>query len=202
MSAHDDLSFDEPGRGHGGLSGRNLLVIAAVAFVVLAALIWWFTREPRLEGPPPPSQVESVPEGSRNVTLYFAGADEPSVYAETREVAVGRRMDEQVRQVIAALIAGPATERGVSAIPAGTELLSVMVDADSGTVYLDFSSELVAAHPGGSAAEYCTVASIVRTVGDNFPDVQRVQLLVDGSQIETIAGHLRADEPFVVREWR
>jgi spore germination protein GerM len=77
-----------------------------------------------------------------------------------------------------------------------------MVDTDSGTVYLDFSSELVASHPGGSAAEYCTVASIVRTVGENFPEVQRVQILVDGSQIETIAGHIRADEPFYVRDWR
>jgi hypothetical protein len=201
MNDRDHMPYDEPGHGQGGLSGRHLVTIAVVAVAVLGGLIWWLTRE-RGPGEAPPPQIESVPEGSRNVTLYFAGADEPNVYAETREVAVGRRMDEQIRQVVAALIAGPESDGGVSALPAGTELLSVMVDADSGTVYLDFSSELVAAHPGGSAAEYCTVASIVRTVGENFPEVQRVQLLVDGSQIETIAGHLRADEPFVVREWR
>jgi hypothetical protein len=67
---------------------------------------------------------------------------------------------------------------------------------------LDFSSELVAAHPGGSAAEYATIGCIVRTVGENFPELSRVQLLVDGAQVESIAGHVRADQPFIVKEWR
>jgi spore germination protein GerM len=141
-------------------------------------------------------------EGSRAVTLFFASVDEPSIYSETREVGVGRRFDEQVRQVMEALIAGPGQEKGVSAIPAGTQLLSLSFDPDAATLYLDFSAELVAAHPGGSAAEYCTVAVIVRTIGENFPEVRAVQILVDGSQVDTIAGHIRADDPFLVRDWR
>jgi len=201
MNEQDETRFDE-GQTQGGLSGRHLAIIGLAALLVLAGVLWLVTRQPRPPQAPAPERVESVPEGSRNVTLYFAAADEPSLYSETREVAVGHRMDEQIRQVIGALEAGPDSDRGVSALPAGARVLAVMVDADSGTVYLDFSSELVAAHPGGSAAEYCTIAAIVRTVGENFPEVQRVQLLVDGSQIETIAGHLRADEPFLVREWR
>jgi len=202
MSDHDDIGFDETAQARGGLSARHLVTIGLIAIAVLAAAVWLMTRPPGPERPPATPNVESVPEGSRNVTLFFAGADEPTIYGETRELAVGRRLDEQVRQVVDALIAGPSTSTGISAIPSGTTLLAVMVDADSGTVYLDFSSELVAAHPGGSAAEYCTIASIVRTVGENFPEIQRVQLLVDGAQVETIAGHLRADEPFLVKEWR
>ena len=202
MSDHDDIGLDETAQARGGLNSRHLVTIGLVAIVVLAAAVWLMTRRPGPEKPPAAPDVESVPEGSRNVTLFFAGADEPTIYGETRELAVGRRLDEQVRQVVDALIAGPSTSTGISAIPAGTTLLAVMVDADSGTVYLDFSSELVAAHPGGSAAEYCTIASIVRTVGENFPEIQRVQLLVDGAQVETIAGHLRADQPFLVKEWR
>jgi spore germination protein GerM len=201
MSDFDDINLDESAQGRGGLTGRRLVTIVAVAIVVVGVVVWWMARQ-GAQGPESPRRVESVPEGSRNVTLFFASADEPVLYSETRETAVGRQLDEQVRRVMEALIAGPQSDRGISALPAGTTLLSVMVDADSGTVYLDFSSELVAAHPGGSAAEYCTVASIVRTVGENFPEVQRVQILVDGSQVETIAGHLRADEPFAVREWR
>lgn len=201
MSEFDDIHLDDSAQGRGGLSGRRLVAIVAIALVVVGALVWWVARQ-GAPGPGAPPRVESVPEGSRNVTLYFASADEPVLYAETRETAVGRRLDEQIRQVMDALVAGPQSGKGISALPAGTQVLSVMVDADSGTVYLDFSSELVAAHPGGSAAEYCTVASIVRTVGENFPEVARVQILVDGSQVETIAGHLRADEPFAVRDWR
>jgi hypothetical protein len=193
--------FDDEAASGGGLSGRQIGVIGVIALAVLAGGLWLVTRPGDAPEPPAPKRVESVPEGTRNVTLYFADADEPSIRPEARELAVGRRLDEQVRQVVDALIAGP-TSNAISTIPTGTQLLSVMVDADSGTVYLDFSSELVAAHPGGSAAEYCTVASIVRTVGDNFPELQRVQLLVDGSQVESIAGHVRADQPLLIREWR
>jgi hypothetical protein len=202
VDEREPRSFDDGPASGGGLSGRQIATIGVVALLLLAGGLWLVTRPPESPEPPAPKRVETVPEGTRDVTLYFADADAPDIRAETRELAVGRRVDEQVRQVIEALIAGPAREDAVSAIPAGTQLLSVMVDADSGTVYLDFSSELVAAHPGGSAAEYCTVASIVRTVGENFPELQQVQLLVDGLQVESIAGHVRADQPFFVREWR
>jgi len=202
VDERDLPTFEDEAAARGGLSTRNIATIGVLALVLLGVILWLVTRTPKVSEPPAPKRVESVPEGTRNVTLYFADTDDPSIHAETRELAVGRRIDEQVRQVIDALIAGPDKTEGISAIPAGTQLLSVMVESDSGTVYLDFTSELVTAHPGGSAAEYCTIASIVRTVGENFPELQRVQLLVDGSQVETIAGHMRADQPVYVREWR
>lgn len=194
---------DERAAMRGSLGGRGLAVIAGAALGILFVIMWLMMRNP---APPAPEEARTpeprAVEGSRAVTLYFANADEPAIYSETRDVAVGRRFDEQVRQVMEALIAGPSEDKGVSAIPAGTTLLAVAFDPDSATLFLDFSAELVAAHPGGSAAEYCTVAVIVRTVGENFPEAQSVQILVDGSQVDTIAGHIRADAPFVVRDWR
>ncbi|HEU4929492.1 MAG TPA: GerMN domain-containing protein [Candidatus Krumholzibacteria bacterium] len=194
---------DERAEMRGALGGRGLAIIAGAALGLLFVIMWMMMRTP---GPPVEEETRApeprAVEGSRAVALYFASADEPAIYSETREVGVGRRFDEQVRQVMEALMAGPSEDKGVSAIPAGTTLLAVAFDPDAATLYLDFSAELVAAHPGGSAAEYCTVAVIVRTVGENFPEVQAVQLLVDGSQVDTIAGHIRADAPFVVRDWR
>jgi spore germination protein GerM len=202
VDERDTDSFDDIPRDRGGLTGRRIALIGIVTFAALGVALWLGTRPKKAPEAPAPKKVEAVPEGTRNVTLYFADTDEPEIHGETRELAVGHRLDEQVRQVIEALIAGPSEKEGISAIPAGTKLLSVMVESDSATVYLDFSSELVSAHPGGSAAEYCTIASIVRTVGENFAELQRVQLLVDGAQVESIAGHVRADEPFLVKEWR
>lgn len=189
--------------GRGGLRLSHLAVIALLALAAIAGVMWTLTRRaPAPPREPVPREVSRVPEGSRTVTLFFAGAEEPILYAESREVAVSRRLDEQVRQVVGALVAGPERKSGVSAIPAGTQLLSVLMDEDGATLYLDFSSELVAAHPGGSAAEYCTIAAIVKTIAENFPEIEAVQLLVDGSQVDTIAGHIRADVPFRVVDWR
>jgi len=202
VDEHGTNEFDDITHDTGGLTGRRLALIGILTFLALGAAFWLVMRPRHAPEAPAPKHVESVPEGTRNVTLYFADLDEPNIHGETRELAVGHRLDEQVHQVIDALIAGPSGKDGISAIPDGTRLLSVMVESDSATVYLDFSSDLVAGHPGGSAAEYCTIASIVRTVGENFPELQRVQLLVDGAQVESIAGHVRADEPFVIKEWR
>ncbi len=193
---------DERAAARGSLGGRHFAAIVGLALGVLFVVMWMLSRGPRAPVEEAQAPAPRALEGSRAVTLFFASADDPSIYGETREVGVGRRFDEQVRQVVEALIAGPDDERGVSAIPDGTTLLSVSFDPDAGTLYLDFSADLVAAHPGGSAAEYCTVAVIVRTMGENFPEVRAVQILVDGSQVDTIAGHIRADEPFLVRDWR
>lgn len=202
MDERDPNTFDDIPRDTGGFSSRRIALIGIVTFLALGVALWFGTRPKHVSEGPVTRHVESVPEGTRNVTLFFADMDEPNIHGETRELAVGHRLDEQVRQVIDALISGPSGKDGISAIPAGTKLLSVMVEADSATVYLDFSSDIVAAHPGGSAAEYCTIASIVRTVGENFPELSRVQLLVDGAQVESIAGHVRADQPFLVKDWR
>lgn len=192
---HDDGNYSS-----GALKAWHLLVIALVALGVIALSYQWYVRSHRPE-PIGTGGVTEVPEGSRTVTLYFAADDETALVAQTRQVAIGMAFDEQLEQVIRALIAGPSG-RGASTIPEGTELLDVFYDSDTFTVYLDFSDALVAAHPGGSEAEYYTIAAIVRTVSDNFPEVQAVQILVEGSQVGTIGGHINAHEPFLVQDWR
>jgi len=196
----DGLRDDERLASGGTLKAWHLAVIALVAIAGVFAVYHWFLAG-REAAPPEPGVVTEVPEGSRTVTLFFADEDEPALFGQTRQVAISADFDEQVSQVIKALIAGP-TGKGVSTIPDGTKLLDVFYDPESFTVYLDFSGELVSNHPGGSSAEYYTVSAIVRTVSENFPEVQAVQILVEGSQVGTIAGHISAQAPFPVGDWR
>ncbi len=208
MSDTNDRNRGEPGfeddgggTSRGTLRFRHFVVIVIVAVAVAAVLYVWH----RSAQVPPvaerPEGVTVVPEGSRTVTLYFADKDSETLLTETRLVAVGKDFAEQVQQVIRAFLEGPRGD-GVSTIAEGTRLLGAFYDTETATVYLDLSSELVAGHPGGSSAEYYTVAAIVRTVSENFPEVQAVQILVEGLQVGTIAGHIDAYRPFLVRDWR
>jgi len=196
------LPEEEHVASSGTLRGWHILVIVLVAVGLVAGWFWWSSRPKELPPEEPALPQVEVPEGSRTVTLYFADDAEPSLFAETRQVAMSKSTVSQVRQVMRALLAGPAGGRGANAIPEGTQLLDAFYDTETFTVYLDFSSELVAAHPGGTAAEYSTVAAIVRTVSENFPEVQAVQVLVEGYQVGTIAGHVDAYKPFRVTDWR
>jgi len=188
--------------GAGALKSRHLIVITVVALAAAALVYYWFLSDRGKEpGPPGTGRIAVVPEGSRTVTLFFGDIEDAVLIGETREVAMGRGITEQVRQVMKALIAGPEID-AINTIPAGTRLLGVFYDSDSFTLFLDLSAEFVAGHPGGSAAEYHTVAAIMRTVSENFPEIQAVQLLVEGSQVSTIAGHINAHGPLLVRNWR
>ncbi len=73
---------------------------------------------------------------------------------------------------------------------------------ETSTLYLDFSPALVTQHPGGSAAEYHTIRALVRTIAANFPDVARMQILVDGQPIDTLAGHYDTSKPIAVTDWQ
>jgi spore germination protein GerM len=195
--------FDDDGdlASRGALRARHFVVIAIVVMAIGAVLYVWHRSTRVSELPEKPEGVTVVPEGSRTVTLYFAEKENEALAPETRLVAIGKDFTEQVEQVVKALVDGPK-EAGVSTIPAGTRLLDAFYNPETATVYLDFSSEIVAAHPGGSSAEYYTIAAIIRTVSENFPEVQAVQILVEGLQVGTIAGHIDAYKPFLVRDWR
>lgn len=188
------------------VSSRSLKVwhFALIALIAIAvvAFLYYMTeiREPD-DTSPPPVGVSVVPEGSRAVTLFFADQESEGLISETREVAIGTDYSEQLVQVVEALLAGPDA-LGVSAIPRGTKLLNAFYDTETATAYLDFSSELVSGHPGGSSAEYYTIAALMRTVSENIPEVQAVQILVEGFQVGTIGGHIDAYKPFLVRDWR
>jgi hypothetical protein len=60
---------------------------------------------------------------------------------------------------------------------------------------VDLSAEVVRAHPGGSLNELLTVYAIVNAVAANLPAVRRVQILVDGKEADTIAGHVDLRRP-------
>lgn len=198
----NDLPDEEKFTSSGTLKARHLLLIAAAA-VIAGGLLYYFYLKDRGGGPGPETldRVAPVSEGSRAVTLYFANRDDEALVTETRLVAIGKEYVEQIEQVIRALLTGPQGG-GVNTIAEGTRLLNTFYDYDSATLYLDFTSEIVAGHPGGSSAEYYTIAAIMRTVSQNFPEVRSVQFLVEGLQVGTIGGHIDAYKPFLISDWR
>ena len=51
-------------------------------------------------------------------------------------------------------------------------------------------------HPGGSSSEMLTVYSIVNTLVFNIDGIKKVQILIEGQTIDTIAGHMDCRQPF------
>jgi spore germination protein GerM len=115
--------------------------------------------------------------------------------AADREVPFGEGTLEQARHLVEALIE-PAPEPLLSALPQGTRLRGIYVTA-SGTVFVDMSQEVASGQPGGILEEELAVYSVVNTLADNLPAVTSVQVLVDGHEVDTLAGHVDLRHPLV-----
>ena len=119
--------------------------------------------------------------------------------AVEREVPLGSTPTGQARAILDAQLT-PVEGPLVSPVPAGTTLRAVLLNGSD--AYVDLSPEAVAAHPGGSTAEALTVYSIVHALTANLPAVTAVQILVDGKEVDTLAGHMNLRRPLAPHpEW-
>lgn len=170
-----------------------------VLVIILGLLAWGVTKGlERLAGPtvaPAPAAPAPVPTAHITATLFYGAPDGQSLHAVRREVPFADGVVEQGRQILAAQLAA-APEGEQSVIPPGTQLRAFFV-TERGDAFVDLSPEVSTAHPGGSLNELLTVYALVNAVTANLPAVQRVQILVDGKEVDTIAGHIDVRRPLI-----
>jgi spore germination protein GerM len=169
-------------------------LVAAVAVIVW--LLW--AGGSRFSAPAAPGEAGAaaqppVAERKINVTLFFISEDGLALVGAQREVAFGEPVSEQARSVVEAQLGAPPAPLA-SAIPDGTTLRSVFVSAN-GDAFVDLSGDVTIKHTGGALDELFTVYAIVNALTVNLPAVTRVQILIDGKEVDTLAGHVDLRHP-------
>jgi hypothetical protein len=178
----------------------QLMILLGVVVVVVGVLLLVSGGDPVPEVDGTGVIEEKVGPGVQTVRLAFADRAASRIVTEEREIVVPDDRPGRARRILEELVRGPE-KRGVATIPRQTRVISVVFD-DAGGVYVDFSRELIDNHPGGSAGETFTIRSVVATLAENFPEVRSVKFLVEGREIETIAGHYDASDAFLVESYR
>jgi hypothetical protein len=168
----------------------GVAMLAALAYVVTYTLERLTERDAELPVATTPAPAAETPHIA--ATLFYASAEGDALIPVQREVPLAEGLVAQGRQILAAQFA-PAPPPYISAIPAGTTLRAFYV-TDKGDAFVDVSG-ISAGHPGGSLTELLTVHAVVNAVTANLPAVQRVQILVDGKEVDTIAGHVDIRQP-------
>jgi spore germination protein GerM len=152
-----------------GMLGVLFVAIAALAIAVGV----WLRLTP---APPPPP-----PAPPREARIYIPKVNpQGELTYESKPVAI-QNPDAAYTEVFETLI----RESGV--FPKGARLLGATIRG--GTLQLNFSSELTQNFEGGSDDEAALVNAITSTAG-SFPNIERVQILVDGKPIESLGGHI------------
>ena len=137
---------------------------------------------------PPPATTAHI-----TATLFYAAPDGQALLPVRREIPLAEGVVAQGREILLSQL-GPPPEGQQSVIPSGTELRSFYV-TERGDAFVDLGNRISTGHPGGSLTELLTVYSIVNAVTANLPAIQRVQLLIEGKEVDTIAGHVDIRRP-------
>jgi len=174
--------------------------IVIVALAVLVAVVVWlvFGGFSRLYSPRPSNQAGAAappagPERKINVTLFYVSEDGFALVSAQREVPFNEAIAEQARRIVEAQL-GAAPAPLASAVPAGTTLRALFV-SERGEAFVDLSADVTTKHTGGDLDELFTVYAVVNALTVNLPVVTRVQILIDGKEVDTLAGHVDLRHP-------
>lgn len=144
-----------------------------------------------LAGKPTPPEPEPQPKPVETVAvkLYFGSPDAEHLTAEISQLNKDPLL---MQRAMERLIGGPKNKKLWPVLPAETKVKSVVVRDTVAQV--DFSADLTAQKGGGSAREILAVSAIVYTLTE-FPEVERVQILIEGKKAATLFGHMDLSDP-------
>lgn len=141
----------------------------------------------------PSSERRRILAERKEAVIFFSDSEGEYLVGEKREIAKKNEVEEEAKEVIIELIRGPKGKL-IPTLPSKTKLLALQIN-DAGLAKVDFNHALSKDHPGGSSGEMMTVYSIVNSLSFNFPQIKRVQILIEGKPAETIRGHLSLKQP-------
>ena len=177
------------------ISTRAMWTFGVAGIAVLALGVWLVVALlPRLLNAPVGTQTDQAPTGGASegrriqATLFYVSDDGGGLVASNRAVLYGPTSVEQARRIVEAVVEAPPDGRR-SAIPTGTTVRSVFL-AGSGQAYVDLGGAIVSGHTGGSLDEALAVYAVVNALTVNLPGITTVQILVEGQQVDTLAGHI------------
>lgn len=181
------------------------LVLPASLFALFIILLVLFFGSQGKEKTPEISPADSMKADlsgekeieTKEMVLFFISEEDDLLRKEEREIAIGLTLERQIERLIKEMIMG--SEQGLlSPFPPETKIRGIYV-TKNGIAYIDFSAEFQEGNPSGSSAEISSIFSVVNSITYNFESIKKVFILVNGTEQETLAGHIDLRRPFLPR---
>ncbi len=184
-----------------GAISTQALVLGGLALVLVVLAVVFFTggggeKVKRFVDAniPKPPETAAGPSATKAVTLFFISDDDDSLHKESREIAAGPTDADEAERALAELVKG--SEKGLlSPLPPQTKVRQVFIAKD-GLATVDFSRDIVDKFAYGSSSELAAVYAVVDTLVFNFKTIKKVVILVEGSERDTLGGHVDLSRAF------
>jgi len=125
---------------------------------------------------------------TQHVVLYEADDQRGSIKRVEADIAVPADRSERDRQLLHAVVTDYVNRPATHELGAGADIRSVYL-LPNHIAIIDTTPQFAGSHRSGVLVEMLTIASLVQTLAANEPDIERVKILVDGKERESLAGH-------------
>jgi len=125
---------------------------------------------------------------TEQVVLFVAHDDDGSLRAESARIPMPSGRQQRAEELLRALLSLYLDKSSPHILGPGSDVRSVFL-VDPGVAVIDLNSAFADAHRSGVLVEELTVTSLIHTISVNTPGILKVQILVDGKERDTLAGH-------------
>ena len=173
--------------------GAGVAIAFGGIWLLFVALPNWYPDEEAATttnetAPSMPSDGETV-----EATLFYVSDDGMRLVGIKQPLEQRPETAAQARVIIEAQLTDPPQPL-LSPIPTGTELRAFYL-TNRGEAFVALSEEVTLNHSGGSLEELFTGYAVVNAVTANLSSINAVQILVNGQEVDTLAGHVDLQRP-------
>jgi len=125
---------------------------------------------------------------TEQVILFVAHDNNGTLRAESAQIPLPAGRQQRAEELLRALLSLYLEKSSPHSIAAGSEIRNVFL-IDPGVAVIDLNAAFANNHRSGVLVEELTIASLIHTISANIPGIAKVQILIDGKERDTLAGH-------------
>lgn len=173
---------------------RHFVIAIAVLLIAVLGLTGYAWHMRKTAASTPVASTDTRPLAppvagpSEQVTLFVAHDNDGSLRAESAQIPMPSGRQQRAEELLRALLSLYLDKSSPHVLGAGAEVRAVFL-VDPGVVVIDLNSAFADKHRSGVLVEELTIASLIHTISANTPGIQKVKILVDGNERDTLAGH-------------
>jgi hypothetical protein len=177
------------------MNKRKLLIIILLGLLFMIGSFGgylYFSRVSPKE-PPPEERIETLPKSEDLISLKIYHPVSNRLQIEEKRIQ--GRIDQMAiaQAVVEEFLKGPVGVQS-SDMPKDAKLLGIYRDADR-ILYVDLSEEFKRNFQGDALSEFLLLKGLYDSLVSNLNDIEDVKILIEGSETETLGGHLYLSYP-------
>ncbi len=173
---------------------RHLVIGVAVLMLAALGLSGYAWKMRKIAASTPVTNADTRPLAppvagpTEQVILFVAHDENGTLRAESAQIPLPSGRQQRAEELLRTLLSHYLEKSSPHSIAAGSEIRSVFL-IDPGVAVIDLNAAFANNHRSGVLVEELTVTSLIHTISANIPGIAKVQILIDGKERDTLAGH-------------